>query len=61
MSNLKGFFEVACCKRRRGFFPGSVLVCSRCDYAETSVMPNESQARDVPSDVWFVYPGKAVS
>lgn len=43
-------FFVTCvhCGRRRGVFPGWVLVCSRCDYAEASVMPNENLAKDAP-------------
>lgn len=57
MSEHKGYFEVACCKRRRGLING-VLVCSRCDYTEVSVMPNENLAKDVPDGTWFIYTQK---
>lgn len=51
----KGYFEVACCGRRRGLLPGNILVCSRCDYTKVSVIPNENKARDVPDGMWFMY------
>lgn len=46
-----------CCKKRRGLFPGEVLVCPVCDFSHegASVMPNESKARDVPDNVWVIY------
>jgi hypothetical protein len=56
MAGLQGYFEVACCKRRRGFLPGDILICSVCDYDndKATVIPNENQARDVPADVWHI-------
>lgn len=41
-------FDLTCCGRGRGIFPGDVLVCSKCDYTEASSMPNENQAKDPP-------------
>jgi hypothetical protein len=43
-------FMVFCCGKRRGVFPGGVLVCPNCDFdhASATVMPNERYARDVP-------------
>lgn len=56
MPGIEGYFEVVCCARRRGLFPGGVLVCGRCDYdhEKATVIPNENQARDVPTGVWFL-------
>lgn len=55
-------FKIYCCGRRRGLFPGDVLVCSRCDYDSeyATVMPNENKARDVPKWARTWYPGRKV-
>jgi len=52
-------FTVRCCGRRRGLFPGGVLICSACDYDNeyATVMPNEWQARDVPPHQPVWHPG----
>ena len=52
---MEGYFEVACCKRRRGLING-VLVCSVCDFDHdrATVIPNERLAKDVPAGVWHL-------
>lgn len=56
MSALEGYFEVACCKKRRGLLPSGVLICSVCDFdhGKATVIPNESQIKDVPGNVWHL-------
>lgn len=52
-----GYFEVACCRRRRGLING-ILICPTCDYNHdhATVIPNEHHARDVPANTWHIYP-----
>lgn len=58
--NQDGWFSVLCCGKRRGLFPGDVLVCPRCDFSHegASVIPNERYAKDVPMGLkkWRVVP-----
>lgn len=51
----RGYAPVECCNKRRGLFPGGVLVCSTCDFDHTkaTTMPNENKARDVPEELWW--------
>jgi hypothetical protein len=50
---MKGTYAtVKCCGKRRGLFPGGVLVCSVCDFSHehASRMPNERYAKDIPEN-----------
>lgn len=50
MSKRPDQFYVHCCGKKRGVFPGGVLICGYCDYGHpgASSIPNEQYAKDVP-------------
>jgi len=54
----QGYFQVACCGRRRARLPGGIIICSRCDFDHdhATVIFNEGRVRDLPSDTWYIYP-----